>query len=94
MVSFENEGWKANSTGTLFVHHYIVFLGGAFFNFNNVIFKKDFHNVFEYYDNPLQKEVTCWRKWFFDFILCVPKIYLFKNNACNIVCIYIYVFKK
>ncbi len=38
---------------------YIVFLGGAFSNFNNVIVKKDFHNVFEYYDNPLHKKVTC-----------------------------------
>ncbi len=41
---------------------YIVFLGGAFLNFNNVISKKDFHKFFEYYDNPTHKEVTCSRK--------------------------------
>jgi hypothetical protein len=37
---------------------YIIFLG-AFLNFNNVIIKKDFPNVFEYYDTPLYKEITC-----------------------------------
>jgi hypothetical protein len=28
------------------------FLGGVFLNFNNVIIRKDFHNEFEYYNNP------------------------------------------
>jgi hypothetical protein len=36
-----------------------IVLGGAFLNFNNVIVKKDFHNFFEYYDNPIHREVTC-----------------------------------
>jgi hypothetical protein len=35
------------------------FLGGALLNFNNVNIKKDFPNVFEYYDSPLHKEITC-----------------------------------
>jgi hypothetical protein len=53
MVSFENEGLKQTPWGPFCASLYIVFLGGAFLNFNNVILKKDFHNVFEYYDSPL-----------------------------------------
>jgi hypothetical protein len=34
--------------------HYL--LGGAFLNFNNVIIKEIFHNVFWYYDNPYMKK--------------------------------------
>jgi len=45
-------------------------LGGEFLNFNNVTINKDFQNVFDYDDIPLQKKSIIEGTTFFDFTLC------------------------
>jgi hypothetical protein len=47
-----------------------IFLGGEFLNFNYVIINKDFQNVFDYDDIPLQKKSIVEGTTLFDFILC------------------------
>jgi hypothetical protein len=56
-------------------------------NFNHVIMKKDFHNVFAYYCSLKHKEVKCKIKKIFYFIWCDVKIYLCKKMCvtCNVI---------
>jgi hypothetical protein len=56
-----------------------IFLGGEFLNFNYVIINKDFQNVFDYDDIPLQKKSIVEGTALFDFILC-DELKLFAQN--------------
>ncbi len=62
-----------------------IFSGGEFLNFNNVIINKDFQNVFDYDDIPLQKKSIIEGTTFFDFILCDElKLFAQKKTYKNI----------
>jgi len=62
-------------------------LGYPCLNFNHVIMKKEFHNVFAYYGSLKHKKVKCQRKEIFYFIWCDVRIYFCKKMCvkCNVI---------